>query len=450
MTPIVTGIQTTPETRTEVFIIGGGPAGSTAAAFLADRGYDVVQVEKDRHPRFHIGESLLPMNMPILERLGVMDEVRRIGVFKPGAEFVSDHPGKEPQTYYFRDAWYEDPGHAYQVKREDFDKILFDNAARRGAETHEGIRVTDVTFLGRKGVRVHASDAHGREFAWHADWLLDASGRDTFLSKKLGWKKKNPRHNSAALFGHFRNVRRREGEDAGNISIYWFKHGWFWLIPISDEIMSVGVVAWPEYLRQRKGTPENFLKQTFELCPGVAERMRNAELVNEVRATGNFSYQSRHMTGDRFLLLGDAFAFVDPVFSSGVYLAMNSAELAAETVDECMRDPARTRRALKRYDRTVRRGLKQMSWFIYRFTSPAMHQMFMNPRNYFRVQEAVTSMLAGDVFGRAPIGKSLLAFRFFYRMTQLGHLVGQVRNWRRRRRQTAIEFRGGTTSQDEI
>jgi flavin-dependent dehydrogenase len=214
--------------------------------------------------------------------------------------------------------------------------------------------------------------------------------------------------------------------------------------------MSVGVVAWPEYLKRRQSSPEECLHDTFELCQPVAERMRDAELVNEVRATGNFSYQSRAMTGQRFMLLGDAYAFVDPVFSSGVYLAMNSAELASETVDECMRNPARTRKALKHYDRTVRRGLKVMSWFIYRFTSPAMHALFMNPRNYFRVQEAVTSMLAGDVFGRAPINRPLAAFRLLYRLTQFGMFVDQIRNWHRRRRQVGIQFRGGTTSQDEI
>lgn len=444
--------ETLPETnhKIDVFVIGGGPAGSTASAFLARKGYRVVQAEKDHHPRFHIGESLLPMNMPIIERLGVMEDLQRIGVKKPGAEFISDDPEKPPQTYYFRDALYSDPGHAYQVRREDFDKLLFDNAGRAGAETHEGVRVTDVRFHGNDGVVVHTRDENGADTTWHAKWLLDASGRDTFLSRKLGWKKKNPRHNSAALFGHFRNVTRRSGEDAGNISIYWFEHGWFWMIPITEELMSVGVVAWPEYLKRRQSSPETFLRETFELCQPVAERMKDAELVNEVRATGNFSYESRAMTGQRFMLLGDAFAFVDPVFSSGVYLAMNSAELAAETVDECMRNPARTRKALKYYDRTVRRGLKVMSWFIYRFTSPAMHQMFMNPRNYFRVQEAVTSMLAGDVFGRAPIGRPLAVFRVFYRFTQLGRFMDQFRNWYRRRRQVRIQFRGGTTNQDEI
>ena len=230
----------------------------------------------------------------------------------------------------------------------------------------------------------------------------------------MGWKKKSGKHNSAAVFGHFDNVVRRSGEDEGNISIYWFKHGWFWMIPLRDGTMSVGAVCWPEYLKSRKVSLAEFLSQTIALCPSVFERMRDASLAGKVNATGNFSYNSKRLYRKGCLLVGDSGAFIDPVFSSGVFLAMNGACLGAEVVDGALRNPDTEFALMKQYERTVKRGLRTMSWFIYRFTSPVLHRMFMHPSNRFRMEQAVISMLSGDVFSKSPARYSLSMFKVYY------------------------------------
>lgn len=437
----------------DVVVIGGGPAGSTIAPILARKGWKILQVEKDLHPRFHIGESLLPMNLPILDRLGVLDEVRRIGVIKHGAEFnweQFDEAGN-PVTYRFAEAIDPVYTYAFQVRRSEFDRVLFAHSRRLGVEARQGVRVTRVDLGATSDHLVHAVDEQGQPVLWKTRYVVDATGRDTFLSRKLNLKQRNPRHNSAAVFGHFENVIRRPGEDAGNISIYWFDHGWFWMIPLHDGAMSVGAVCWPEYMRTRSRGLADFLWDTIRLCPPVHERMREATLIDgEARATGNFSYTSSRMGGRGYLLVGDAYAFIDPVFSSGVFLAMNSAELGAEVVDGCLRDPARESALQRGFERRIKRGLKNFSWFIYRFTSPVMRRLFMGPRNTLRMREAVISLLAGDVFGRTPLSLPLTAFKvvyYFYSCLYLHHTLPAYLGRRRNRR---VTFSGGTTSQDPM
>ena len=433
----------------DVAVIGGGPAGAAVAALLAERGRKVVVLEKDRHPRFHVGESLLPRSLPLLEKLGVLEQVHdSIGLLKPGAEFYSDtHPNRQ-HTFYFRDAWDKSTPYAYEVRRSEFDEALFRNAERKGALTREGMRVAAIEFRRGAPARVSARDEAGAEHVWDARFVVDASGRDTLLSARFGLKTKNRRHNSAAIFGHFRNVPRRAGEDEGNICVYWFDHGWFWLIPLRDGTTSVGAVCWPEYLKTRDCPPAEFLRRTVALSPGMAGRMKDAELVGEVQATGNFTYFSRTAAGDGYLLVGDAFAFLDPVFSSGVHLALTGAFLAADTVDRILDHPERAARLTRAYERRLRRGMKIFAWFIYRFNTRAFQNLFMAPRDVLRMPEAVTTLLAGDVFRRTPVRWSMLAFRVVYYVTALGNLRNSVAIWRRRRRNVATTFGGGTTAAD--
>ncbi len=399
--------------KCDVLVIGGGPAGSTISTLLAQKGWQVVVLEKAHHPRFHIGESLLPMNLPLFEQLGIREEVHRMGVVKYGAEFNA--PGEEaPVTFYFSKALDKRHPYAYEVRRAEFDHLLLRNSAANGAHVLEGVKVTRVVFRRGETSLVTAEDEGGEQQQWEARFVVDASGRDTFLADQLGIKSRNPKHNSAAIFGHFHGAVRRPGKDEGNISIYWFRHGWFWMIPLRDNIMSVGAVCWPEYLRTRRCDPDQFLWDTINLCPEVAQRMRNAKLVSSVTATGNFSYQASSMSGDGYLLIGDAYAFIDPVFSSGVHLAMSGAKHGAGVVDACLRNPATASKELRKFERTTRRALKTLSWFIYRFTSPAMRKMFMAPSNIFRVEEAVISMLAGDVFQGSPLHQRLRIFKVIY------------------------------------
>jgi flavin-dependent dehydrogenase len=415
----------------QVFVAGGGPAGATIAALLAQRGRDVVVVEKDRHPRFHIGESLLPLNMPLFEQLGIADRVERIGLTKYGAQFTSPHH-KRTVTLEFGDAWDRSFPYAYHVRRSEFDEILWDNCIERGARGFQETRVTDVD-LREDCVLVTTRDAAGVTRQWRAQFLVDASGRDTLLANKFGIKRKNPRHNSAALYGHYVGAQRLPGREEGNISLFWFDHGWFWFIPLRDGTTSVGAVCWPYYLKTRKTDPTTFFEQTVAMCPPLAARLKNARLTNEVTATGNYSYQSDRMTGERYIMVGDAFAFIDPVFSSGVFLAMNSAFLATDVVDTWLRDPRAGRAAMRDFDRRIRQGLRNFSWFIYRMTSPAMRHLFMNPRNPLRMKEALLSLLAGDLFRGTPIFWSLRAFKGIYYLTSLGNLRTTIAAWRRRK-----------------
>ncbi|MGH8273241.1 MAG: NAD(P)/FAD-dependent oxidoreductase [Gammaproteobacteria bacterium] len=422
----------------DVLVIGGGPAGSAIATHLARRGREVVVLEKAHHPREHIGESLLPYSMPYLAELDVLEEVNRsIGILKRGADFFSDHDPKPHQTYYFRNAWEGDSAHAYEVDRSDFDKLLFHNAAQAGAQTHEGMRVIGVEFHPGGHSRVIARDENGNERVWDARFVVDASGRDTFLSSRFKLKQKNRKHASSALYGYYKNVPRQPDEDEGNICLYWLPHGWVWLIPLRNGLMSVGAVCFPDYLKTRDCPPAEFLDKTLALSPMLAERMKGAERVGKVQATGNFSYFSRRASGKGYLLVGDAFAFLDPVFSSGVHIALTSASLGADTVDGILDNPARARRLTRAYERNLRRGLRRFAWFIYRFNAPAFRRMFMDPGMRFGMFEAVTAMLAGDVFRPGPPKRPILLFRAAYYLVSLIELRGSIANWRRRRRSVA-------------
>ena len=418
----------------DVLVIGGGPAGATAAALLAERGYAVTLLEKAHHPRFHIGESLLPANLPLLEKLGVADEVKAIGMKKWGAEFVSPwHAHK--QVFEFADAMDKSMPMAYQVRRSEFDEILIRNASRKNARVVEGCQVQEVNFLPENtGASIKAKHEDGTVETVHARFVLDASGRDTFLGNRFKTKKRNKQHNSTAIFGHFAGAQRNVGKTEGNITIFWFEHGWFWFIPLADGITSVGAVAWPYYLKTREKQPlEQFLMETIALCPPLNQQLQNAQLTAPAQATGNFSYACERSHGSNYLLLGDAYTFIDPMFSSGVMLAMNSAFVGADTVDTCLRQPQQAAAALKKFDHTMRVGPKEYSWFIYRVTNPTLRNMFMGPSNIFRVKEALLSVLAGDVFGKTPIRRPVLIFKGLYYAISLLNFRRAIQAWRRRK-----------------
>jgi flavin-dependent dehydrogenase len=432
----------------DVLVIGGGPAGSTAAALLAERGYRVTLLEKARHPRFHIGESLLPANLPLLEKLGVAEAVKAIGMEKWGAEFVSPwHDHK--QSFEFVDAMDKSMPMAYQVRRAEFDEILIRNASRKNARVVEGCQVQDVNFLpDNAGALVQARHDDGSTESVHARFVLDASGRDTFLGNRFKAKQRNKKHNSTAIYAHFSGAERNSGKAAGNITIFWFEHGWFWFIPLSDGTTSVGAVTWPYYLKTRnKKSLTQFFQETIALCAPLSERLQHAQLTSPVEATGNFSYVCDRTHGSNYLLLGDAYTFIDPVFSSGVMLAMHSAFVGADTVDTCLRHPKQAAAALRKFDSTMRIGPKAFSWFIYRVTNPTMRNMFMGPSNIFRVKEALLSVLAGDVFGKTPIHGPLLLFKGLYYASSLLNFRRTLKAWRIRKHNIrAVDETGATVN----
>ncbi|HEY6514924.1 MAG TPA: NAD(P)/FAD-dependent oxidoreductase [Steroidobacteraceae bacterium] len=409
------------ESEADVVVIGGGPGGSTAAALLAEAGHRVVLLEKSHHPRFHIGESLLPASLPLLQRLGVASQVEAIGLTKHGVEFFSP-THCHPQRFDFAESWNKSLCHAYEVRRSSFDAILLQRAAALGARVVEGCRAREIEFPGTEGVTVHSQREDGSRQCWRARYLIDASGRDTILGTRLGTKRRNRHHNSSAMYAHFDGAWRSEDPyRAGDIAIFWFDHGWFWSIPLADGITSVGAVVWPHYMKTRAIPLQEFFMQTIALCPPLAKRLESATLATDVEATGNYAYACRRASGDSFLLVGDAYAFVDPVFSSGVMFAMHGGVAAAEAIDEALRMPTRRRPAFRRYERRMRRGPRVFSWFIYRMTRPVMRNLFMAPRNVLRMKEALLSLLAGDIFGTTPIWASLHAFKVVYYVMSLAH-----------------------------
>lgn len=430
----------------DVLVIGGGPGGSSVSTLLARRGWRVTMLERDRHPRFHIGESLLPANMPIFEQLGALEKLRAIGRLKLGADFPRDDGSY--YTFRFDRALGNTPPYAFHVLREQLDLMLFEHARENGVDAREGAKVERVSF-DNDGVTAQVLD-NGEAREVRARYLVDASGRDTFLGKQLKIVRRSDEHQSAALYAHYRDVAFSPVDEHGNIiSVYRFAHGWAWFIPLPDGHMSVGCVCKPEYLKQRRGASNaDFMARTLALIPHAMERMLHAQRISEVRVAGNYSYSCTRMAGKRWIMIGDAWAFLDPIFSSGVYLAMHGAQHAVEVVDGSLREPARERALQRRFARRTRQGYARFAWFIHRFNSPVMKALFNDPRNVWRVVEGVVSMLAGDVFDNRRVLRRLQFFKLIYALASILDARRWLADLRDRRRQNRIKFTGSTTPVD--
>ena len=411
-------------TRCDVLIVGGGPAGSTAAALLAERGRNVVLLEKEAHPRFHIGESLLPRNTAILDRLGLREQVASLGVHKPGAEFVSDRTGTSVHFSFAKglDKVYT---YSWQVPRAAFDALLFATAGARGAHTEQRRRVTEVSFApdGERAL-VTAVDEDGTTHTYAPRFVVDASGRDTFMASRLHTKEANKHNTTAALFGHFRGVVRRTGDLEGYITVHLVEDGWFWMIPLPDGVMSVGFVGDASAFKGRHGSPRDLFMARLQASPSVSARMADAELVSDVTSTGNYSYRCSAAWGEGWLMVGDAFAFIDPVFSSGVLLAMTAGEMGADVADRWLDNPAAGRSMAARMERDLRRAMDRISWLIYRINTPALRELFMAPRNTLKMRDGLISLLAGNLRAGWSSVIPVLAFKTVYHTVSLLHRLG--------------------------
>ncbi|MDE2892879.1 MAG: tryptophan 7-halogenase [Chloroflexota bacterium] len=323
-----------------IIVIGGGPGGSTAATLLARQGFDVTLFEREVFPREHVGESLLPASIPILETLGVIDEIEAAG-FTPkyGATMVW---GREPEpwSWHFAETNASYP-HAYQVWRPTFDQMLLRNAERNGVSVHEGCRVVDVSLDETDPSSVTVESANGETQAHEAEWIVDASGQNGFLARRLDLRVNDEFFRNLAVYSYFRGADRLPEPDTGNIFIEAYEHGWSWAIPLPDDVMSVGVVvdaAWGGS-KLNEAPTEEFYRRQLSMTQRTAAMLRPSRMIDDPRVIRDWSYTSQRLVGDGYILVGDAACFIDPLFSSGVHLALSSAVLASAYVTSALRDP---------------------------------------------------------------------------------------------------------------
>ena len=391
----------------DVAIVGGGPAGSTAAALLARAGRQVIVFERERFPRFHIGESLLPFSMKAFTRLGLHEKFRRAGFIKKfGGEFFSAC-SSEGTKFYFKDAYRSQTDHSYQVTRADFDKLLLDHAAESGTEVRQETSVKSVEFANE---HVDLALTDGKSI--RARYIIDASGRNSVVGTKFNIKKTYEHLKKLSIFAHYDGVWRPEGIDATLTVLIRGIDRWFWIIPLTGERTSIGVVLDSETFRSSKQTPEDFLEQALIEQPVIMQRMREARRVSGVHVAADFSYRSTQLYGDRWLLAGDAAGFIDPIFSSGVFLAVFSGELAADALHEVLDQPRKARSLFPRYEKRVNRAMDVYLRFVNAWYTKEFIEIFSSPRPVLNLPPAVNAVLGGNIGNEFAIKWRMWVFYF--------------------------------------
>jgi flavin-dependent dehydrogenase len=399
----------------DALIIGGGPGGSTAATYLARAGRRVLLLEKERFPRFHIGESLLPYNRAIFEEMGVLPKLEAAGfVRKHGAQFHLGN-GSKTLSLVFKNGRFTREPLAYQVERARFDHILLQHAAECGAKVLEGWTVTR-TDTDAQGAYLDATGPEGERRHFRASYLIDASGRGNLTGNQQGLRQIHPRLRKVAVFGHFRGVPIDPGDPGGDTVIIRLENKWFWLIPLQADKVSVGCVMDQEELASAKVPPGELFDLTWRSSPVLRQRLDNAQLLGPVQTTSDFSYYNRRLIDRRLLRVGDAAGFMDPIFSAGVYLAMYSGRLAANVISDCLAAGHADSRRFARYERQVFRAMKLYWGMVERFYTTPFMEVFLEPRHRLDLPAAVTALLAGELENRWTLGWRL---RFFYAVVRL-------------------------------
>jgi len=349
-------------------VIGGGPAGATAATVLAMHGRRVAVIERDEFPRYHIGESLMPYTWFTFERLGVLDWFNKNGCpQKHSVQFVSTS-GKVSQPFYFFETIKHDCATTWQVKRSDFDRMLLDNAKAKGADIFQGVTVREPLLDGTRLIGVSAITPDGNTETFHANAIIDATGRDSFLASRFGWKQRDPELNKIAIFTYYKGAKRDPGLDAGATTVAYIPDkGWFWYIPLPDDVVSVGVVAEANYLYRNTRDPESIFAREADNCLWIRDHLSTGTRTEPVRVTGEFSYRSENIGGEGFCLAGDAFAFLDPVFSTGVFMALKSGEMAADAVHASLDRGVVDLDSFADYNRDMRWALDQFRELVLSF-----------------------------------------------------------------------------------
>jgi flavin-dependent dehydrogenase len=398
----------------DVVIVGGGPGGSVCAASLRRHGLSVTLLEKQAFPRFQLGESLLPHSLLVLDAIGALPAVEATFQIKHGARFHDDvHSPPRKERFGFDGAWTSSPDHSFQVSRDAFDHLLLDHARTLGVTVRERWTVSGALRDGPRVVGVEASGPDGQREKIPARCVVDASGRQALLSRDAGEARKIQGLDQTALYSHFEGVPRQEGKLAGDIDIVLFPAGsgdgtgfgtsWFWFIPFKDGRTSVGAVVPPSWIRERAPASRKELFDAAVLAsPTATELLRGAtRLWPDVEAAADFSYRVDTMRGDGWLAVGDAGGFIDPLFSTGVHLAMWSAHLGADAIACALASPEAETELLAAWEERVRAGAETFLQAVQSFYAGPLAEYVFAPDKHVALRRSITSLLAGDVFGDA-------------------------------------------------
>ena len=385
--------------KSNVLIIGAGPAGSSAATILAEKGHDVLMIEREKFPRYHVGESLLPFTFEPLKRLGILGKMKSSAfVKKYSVQFVSPSGKASIPFYFFNRYDRETVAQTWQVLRSEFDQMLLDRAREAGAEVLEQTTVKEFLREGERVVGVRARTADGTEVDFHADMVLDCTGKESFGSVRNNWRQKDPYLNKVAVWTYYEGATRDPGIDEGATTVAMLPDkGWFWYIPQHNNRISVGVVAEGKYLtRGGVKSPEEIFKREVEENVWIKEHLAAGRVVDEYRLTSEYSHHSRYCAEEGLLLVGDAFAFLDPVFSSGVMLALKTGTLAADAVHEALVKRDFSAAQFAEYGATVRQGVENMRKLVYAFYQEnfSFAQVI---KKYPTAGDMITDALSGDV-----------------------------------------------------
>ena len=385
----------------DVVVVGGGPAGAALASFLARDNHRCLILERSKFPRYHIGESLIPHTYGTFERLGLLSKLKRSSFpEKHSVRFVS-RTGKTSSPFYFSERIPGEGAQTWQVERATFDKMLLDHAREQGVDIREETRVEEVLFEEERAVGVRAVQENAEPYEVHASVVIDASGGATLIGRQLGLKREVPGLKKASIWTYYRGGTRLEGIDAGETTIFRIAdNGWFWYIPLPDDMVSVGVVASPEYLFRETDDRDSVFLGEVERCEPLAERLGQAQLVKPIRGgRRTLAYVNRQTCGEGWLMLGDARAFLDPIYSSGLFLALGSAELAAPCVQEALATGDVSATRLGQFEPVLSAGVEVIRRLIYAFYDPAFSfDGFV--KRFPEQRGALIDCLIGDVLGK--------------------------------------------------